>query len=559
VILISSTGIMPGGIFVDRLLYVRDVTSLTFKVENAALAGVINITSNGTGTISFAPILPLGVGIYRFRIVLENVNGTRSSPSMYVQYAKTAADPTAALFVQWSTISATFPTSVTRVRLYVQYTIDQGAATLPSAYSYVGDAAVASGATGIPFKVADAVDQKNRELMPLNIAAPPILRDIAIAGGIAYGAADLDTIYREVEEGQALTTTVTESIVWRTGAGAFNVYTTLTAKTKIVAIPVNRSYLFLGAPGEPENMYSFRPVANGSEQIVGLMGLGPLCVIFTNEGIHTYDRTEDRINSGFSHVGCISRDSIVATEQGIRFVATDGVPRLFNGATVEHIADELLPIFDRDDYIGDYSRFDKANAQEIVGTYGSRKFFMVFPVGGNKIYKPGQEVAPGAPRYLAIGDNSHGQTQWSIDRKPSYHHVYWLGRESRLLAIDADGYHYFIEEGLIQQNPVDVADETPYMELSTRRFAGGGVQAQFYKVKLDVNTQGQMVGFYAEIDDNPAISVDATFSTVRRDEVTLDLPANFKGRYMKIKFFGNVGNRFAIYGILPEVVTRGVV
>ena len=38
-----------------------------------------------------------------------------------------------------------------------------------------------------------------------------------------------------------------------------------------------------------------------------------------------------------ARVGAISRDSIVETENGIRFIGTDGIPRLFNGATVEDI------------------------------------------------------------------------------------------------------------------------------------------------------------------------------------------------------------------------------
>jgi hypothetical protein len=48
------------------------------------------------------------------------------------------------------------------------------------------------------------------------------------------------------------------------------------------------------------------------------------------------------------------------------------------------------------------------------------------------------------------------------------------------------------------------------------------------------------------------------FSTTRREEVIIDLPANFKGRYMDLRLSGSVAARFQLFGILPEVVTRGV-
>jgi hypothetical protein len=145
-------------------------------------------------------------------------------------------------------------------------------------------------------------------------------------------------------------------------------------------------------------------LGNGSEIIVGLAPLGTSCVIFTNERIHVFDPESESIRTVPSSVGCISRDAITPTERGIRFVATDGIPRLFNGALVEEVADELLPIFDRDDYQGAYLPFDKSNGQEIVGTYGDRKFFMVYPVSAaGNLFKPGQDIASGIDRDLAVG------------------------------------------------------------------------------------------------------------------------------------------------------------
>jgi hypothetical protein len=60
------------------------------------------------------------------------------------------------------------------------------------------------------------------------------------------------------------------------------------------------------------------------------------------------------------------------------------------------------------------------------------------------------------------------------------------------------------------------------------------------------------------MDDMPAVTYQVNFSTTRREEVIIDLPANFKGRYMDLRLSGSVAARFQLFGILPEVVTRGV-
>lgn len=509
-------------------------------------------------------------GTYKFRIVLEDEYGIQSNPSMPVVFEQTASTAVEIVTVKWNTIVGTFPAAAVNVLVYVQITLapqgtNQPASVEPSAYLYIGKNTVANGATGVNFTYADQVDVQNRGQMRLSNGAPPILSDLCVINDIAYGAARPSVIYRESTEGQAIQNSVVETIDYTYGYSgrrtwrSVSIVSKLLGNTRIEQTPVDASCLFWSQPGEPEYMETWIPIGNGTETIVALVPLGTTCVVLTDQGIYTFDAAEQVLRSGFARVGCLSRDAVRQTEQGIWFVATDGVPRLFNGATVSEVATELLPLFDRDDYQGDYQRLDRSNPQEIQAAYGDRKFFMLFPVSSQATqYKPGQSQDAGVPRYLAIGDRSRGSTRWSVDRSPSYDSIHWLGRESRLLGIERSGYFYFLEEGLTDQQTEGVADRAPYWEVATRWFSAGGVQAIFYKVKLDIDCRNQELTFMASVDGQTGLPYTETFSGANRIEKTINLPATFKGRFLDVRIFGFPEERVGVYGILPEVVKWGV-
>ena len=547
--------------FLTRIKY--GVTRLGIQWPTTGTSDPADLAQKPTTSTATVGGIPLLVaGLYRFRIMLEDANGTRSAPSAPVEKTVVTVAGFDTVNVLWNTVASTFPAGIVKVRVYVQFTAENNTATEPSAYLYLGSNDVENGATGVSINIASYRDLANREVMRGDQGAPPILTEMCIVNNVAYAASGVDVIYREIGESVVGNTTVPFRYSQRTPDTIPIWASKNQSKMAIRAISVNRSYLFVSAPGEPDYMENFFQIGNGSEIIVGLAPLGKTCVIFTNQGLYTFNAVDGEIHTGFARVGCISRDSIVATEHGVRFVATDGVPRLFNGATIEETAEELLPIFDRDDYVGEYERFDKANAQEIIGTSGDRKFFMLFPVGGGGSYKPGVVIDSGSSKYLAIGDNSTGATRWSIDKTPSYDIVYWLGREARLLAIDGQGYFYFIEEGAMDQQPfapdgTPLPDEPPQYGVSTRRFSAGGLMAQFYCVALDVNTQGQTLTFTCRIDDVPELSKDYQVTTTGREEAKLLLPSYFKGRYLDVKGFGTPSVRVALYGLTVESARRG--
>lgn len=511
-------------------------------------------------------------GIYRFRIILENKNGTQSNPSMQT----TVVYPADAILatthdefrVDWSTIISTFPggaNAISKVRVYVQYTAFNSEALEPSSYLFLRSViptfrdVVTDNLGSIRVTASELQSLSTNHIMPLAQGAPPRLLDIAVSNDVMYGIAAVDEVYREVPVSEGERTVVAEGVLperlWRPVAIRYKLYD----NTIIKAQPTTSQYVFVSNPGQPEYMETWYVVGSGSEFCVGLAAVGNVCIIFTNQGIYALNSQAEELKRVHSKVGCLSRDSIVETEQGIRFLGSDGIPRIFNGATVDEISNELLPIFDREDYDGDYVlRFDTANAQECQGTYGDRKFFFTFPVASPVgLFKPGVTIDDNPQRFLAIGDASRGPTAWTIDRPGGYEIVYWLGRESRLLGIDTGGSFYFMEEGFVDQQPE--VDNPVYFDMKFRKFASAqGLQGQFYRVQIDSNTRGETLSIEFQVDDVPALIHTGTFSTALRDESKFYLPAKFKGRYLDVRIFGTVSGRVAVYGATIELAPRGV-
>jgi len=403
--------------------------------------------------------------------------------------------------------------------------------------------------------------------MRKDCGSPPKLRDMIVINDVAYGAADNDVIYREQSESKIMQVSETAIESSSTDHGRFGsvtiryrtyVYNKTQTNTVIGPEAVNRSYLFISNPGEPQYMGIFLPIANGAEEIVGLAALGANCVIFTNEGIYTYDPVDDVLRTSPTRVGALSRDSIVSTERGIWFVGTDGMPRFFNGATAEELAHELIPLFSRPDYLGYYKPFDLGNAQEISGTTGDRKLFLVMPVSSLPTsWKPGTLIdGTVGERCIAIADFTMGRPRWSIDTI-SWEAVYWLGKESKLLGITTSGEFYFLEQGLLDEDAAGVGWPIPFTA-GLRWFSAGGVQAQFNEALLDIDTQGETVYSRFEVDGHSDVRTSFTSAESGRDESVIPLPANFKGRYLDWRISGSVSKRVSVYGGIVEASARGV-
>lgn len=512
---------------------------------------VITTPNAGPGT--------LYSGVYRFKLQLENDMGDLSGTTVNVISAipGVAGQQTlnlATLNLDWSTITSTFPTgygTATRMRIYVSYTASYVAWAEPSEFKLWKTVPIAT--TSALFTEADFNKMTDGPPMAGPWSYPPILKDLTIAAGRSFGISMRDSLYREllINEGGS------RVAGGFTGRQEVNLQRKWFDNTEIRKQEVDESFVHWSDAGEYQYMPNWSQIGDGTEKCVGLAPLGASCVVFTNKGIYVIDPNEPSVRKTPSTVGAISRDSIILTERGIRFIGTDGVPRLFNGATVDEVADQLLPIFDRDDYVGYYQRFDKEWKNEVVGTYGDRKFWMLYPVAAaSGTYKPGVPIDPGVPRNLAIGDESRGPTMWSVDTARSYTDIYWIGEESRLLGVDPAGYFYWLEEGLLEDE-YGTDSTRPYFSIGTRRFSAGSVMAQFYAVLLDIETQDETVTLECRVDGISQLVKEYSINTFGRQEVKCLLPSTFKGRFLDVRLYGSPSLRVTLYGILVEAARRG--
>lgn len=472
--------------------------------------------------------------IYRARITLVNKFGIESNPSL----SKTIHEfgrLDRLLRVGWS--NADFPAgtnAVSKVRVYISYELVKSNAVEPSAFFFAIE--VASSVTTVdlggfsviqgPIGPLDSSAQ-NTYLIP-GFGAPPKLRDATIINGVLYGICDIDEVARESDIGQGEARQLHLPRVPNSQ---------LRENTVMRGRRFDPSYMVIGRPGEPEHQFAWEQFCQGSEVGIGICALGQNPVIFTNQGIKVWDVESEAIRDTPAEIGAISRDSIRKTERGIRFVGTDRIPRLFNGATVEEVADELSPIFDDAAYVGDYLQFDRDNPQEICCAAGNRRFYMTYPVApAGSISNPTKTMDSAGMRNLAVADESRGRAEWAVDRY-GYESVHWLGRENRMLAFDMNGYAYFIEESMTDAVPGGT--QLIAVDWKFRKFWGSnGMEGQFFRFAIDIDTGGSAVNVVFQVDDNPGLTFTYAIQTSGRRELKHGLPPHFWGRYITIEFAG---------------------
>lgn len=534
-----------------------------------------------TSSVFPACTSPGGIGIpngtYRAKIILENKNGSISNPSIAGVLEVSGAAPATYMLVDWTSLIGSFPIGANapnKVNLYVSYTAEGSVQTEPSDYLFVrsqnltGDDQPGDPDGSMRYTISDHRVAQSKPLMPISQGYPPRLLDMVVVNQTPVAIPMPDTIFREVATQQSPTSTGAIGISpqwWDQGRGMPNDRNRIGPRLKLVTgteirpIRLDSSYIMWGDPGETEYLEYYTRIARGNEVCVGLAVLGQVAVVFTNVGIYTFDPLDPNVKQVPSKVGCMSRDSIVETESGIVFMASDGIPRLFNGATVDELSHELLPIFDRDDYVGDYMRFDRTYAHEVNGCFAKRRTYMTYPAsntpGGAVPSKP--QVDSGV-RDLMVGDQSRGRTQWAID-KQTYDYVQWLGREGRILGIDMGGSFYYIDEGLEDQGPLGTSNPITF-DWKVRKIPVGGFQVgDVYRLGIDIDTQGETVACHCVMDDNPAIQFGFLITTTRRDQVFTYLPANFWGRLLTVRISGIPESaRVALYGVTIESDMREV-
>ena len=503
----------------------------------------------------------LGRGIYSFRVQFETNRGRISAPSMPSSVNIGQDDLTYVVVQYGHMLGDNALTGVTHASVYVQYVASATTAIEPDAYKFVRRLRIGERdqptepIDSIRFTPTDFGSQQIQSSLTQANGHMPKLRDFVIVNGIGYGIASYDVVYRELLKSGSSATRV---------GGAFNgtVFGDGLQKsfdqTVISAQKLNPTFLMVSEPGEPWRMERWFPIAGGSEVGIGLSTMGDVVFVHTNKGLHAFNDDPPTFKRIPSSVGTLTRDSIQEDERMIRFMGDDGVPRLFNGAIVEETATEILPLFDQEDYAGYYQKLDRSRVSGVSSAAGKRRYYLNFPTtpGGSTVsHKP---ATGGASNTLAIADMSKGRAMWAVDQTP-YEQIVWLGRESRLSAVNDQGEFYFLEEGFADEGPVEAPSTNPAMTGAVRWFGQQGFTTRFFIVSIEADTKGQDMTLRCRVDGISDLTETFTVNTTGRRRVDFGLPGWFKGLYLDVQFSGftTTSGRPRVYDLKVEQEVLG--
>lgn len=517
----------------------------------------VPVVAAGSGT--------LPSGIYRYRVQLENKMGDQSSMSLGT--TQNAFVPgTSQHTISRPEIPADLlsgPNAATHWRLYVSFAAASAATsfvpqTEPSAFVFW---------QRLPLSTTSAIFDKpefdrivaNTELATFEFGAPPKLIDFAIVNGISYGIAAPDVIARETVllSGDERPAGFGTTVVFGAFRGAripVHFSTTFFDNTEIKEIRVDSSQLFIGRPGEPQYMEHRFSIAEAAGEIgVGLFPMGDKMVVFTNKDVIIFDGASFSQRRTHAGVGLHSRDSIEKTERGLRFLGTDLIPRIFNGATVEILDRELEPVMAQEDYRGFYKSLDERFPDEVSVAAGDGSYYLNYPVVSE------EETPATVEKNIAIANQKSGR-KWSIDRT-SYQEILWLGRESKLIGVAPDGFFYRLETGFIEEDPL--GSRAPLYVLGVRWFGqpDGRRRVVFKEIEIEVDTRGAPQVLACQVDANPSLSIEFDVTTDGRQIFKKRLPPHFRGLYLEARLSGQTGSqtgRVRLYDVRVETVSEGV-
>jgi len=538
--------------YADRVLYdVRDA-SLRWPRPESGRPSIAQVV----GGTNFLPL-----GIYRVRVQFEDEFGHLTGPSMQrsYQHGQPGQVKLDHLIIEYNHLLGLPPLDrVTHVNVYMQFTRQGDDALEPSIYKFFRRHKIgakdeaADEDNSVRFTAKDYGRQPTGSHLDIATGEMPKLRDFVIVNDVGFGIASYDTVFREETKNVS-------AGVGSAPSGQFNIGEEKQFDTtEIKEVHLDPSFLMVSEPGRPYQMQRFFPIAGGNEIGIGLSTVGDVVFVHTNVGIHSFTADPPTFKRIPSSVGTMTRDSIQEDEKMIRFMGDDGVPRLFNGATIEETATELLPIFDQEDYIGYYQKFDRTRASAVSSASGKRRYYLNFPTAlesGNVSQKPS---VGGPSNNLAIADMSKGRALWAVDRTP-YEMIAWMGRDSRLSAVNDVGEFYFIEEGFEDEGVEGSTPTNPPMIGAVRRFGRFGFTTRFFRFAVEIDTQGQDVTLTCSVDEDVDITETYTVNTTMRERVDFGLPGYFKGLYLEIKFSGftTTSGRVRVYDLKVDLTPLG--
>lgn len=295
--------------------------------------------------------------------------------------------------------------------------------------------------------------------------------------------------------------------------------------------PYNPHYLYWSKRFRPESwpVENFVEIGTAADPIRAHVPIVGVLGVFTNQ---TKYRVQGNATSGFihdeavSHRGAPAPRSVVPTDQGVMFVARDGVfVTNFIGAD-KKLSDAIDPIFLGDDK-NEYNKINWDAVGQICAAYYKNKYYFSYPSGTN--------TTNDMTAVYCL--DTEGWTFWGT----GYASFFAEKDTNFFLAGGYDGIVRIIED---QRNASDMGDGIEY-ELQTHDFTTEG-RNLFTHFIIDAECQDDTVTaeFYA---DNALIrSKDITGS---RSNDLISLPTDSFGYKWRMRIAYTGTRRIAVYGV----------
>ncbi len=293
----------------------------------------------------------------------------------------------------------------------------------------------------------------------------------------------------------------------------------------------NPHYLWFSKRFSPEQVPgdSFLELGNADDplQCAGVIG-GQLGVFARKMKYRVFGNA----TTGFSSMEAASPRgtpcpmAMISTEQGLLFVAKDGIFSTVLSSPDTSFADRILPMF-FGETVNDMLPIDWDLANLFTATTYKGRYYFSYAEEGQS-----------APNRLAV---------YSRDTQHWYHYDHPLNalyvEEDTDLCLGGgqDGFVYILESGSTDSG-ASIA-----LDVETKDFQGDSkdIRKLFLKLKVDMNTLGAIVTVQFYIDDTLASTT--TVSTSGRAERLLSLPEGVMGHHWRVRFTYTGSTRIRIY------------
>src|SRR3990167_8558030 len=300
--------------------------------------------------------------------------------------------------------------------------------------------------------------------------------------------------------------------------------------------PENPHYLSFSKRFRPESFPTdnFLEIGTANDPITALVPIAGLLGMFTRD---TKYRISGNSSTGFTHYEALARrgtratKSVVASDQGIIFVANDGVYVTNLIGQDKKLSSKIESLF-TGDTVSDELPINQDAMDQVAGTYYKNKYYFVAPVGTST-----------TPNRMFI--YAFDTEDWTCYDISGGSMVYEPDTDALVLGGD-DGFVHILETGTTDD------DETISAELRTKDFQGGSYNTNnlFLYLKVDCEVaNGTTLTAVFYVDDVAKHTVEITYTAGRVNGLH-GLPEGTFGKRWRVHMsFSDEHGATRLYGV----------